>query len=160
MNCEKAIEITSDYIDGLLPYHTRCEYEAHINNCAKCAYELDEMRKMLSSLSSLAVRGSSVDLWPAIRAVIIERGQKMSIWRFLLRPVIVAPAAAFAAALAVMIALPNLTKQPDARRSVSMPEYGHYINVHAQSQLHNAFVDPDLTLVAAELERARLTDAD
>ncbi|MCX8053005.1 MAG: zf-HC2 domain-containing protein [Armatimonadetes bacterium] len=160
MTCEKASEVISDYIDGLLPHHTRCEYETHISSCAKCALELDETRRVLSSLSLLAVRDSSVDLWPALRTAIMERGRPTSLWRFLLRPVIAAPVAAVVTALAVIMALPSHTELPKVRKSASVSYYGHYITAHTQFQRHKVFVDPDVTFVAAELEKARLTDSD
>jgi anti-sigma factor RsiW len=156
MNCKKASEITSDYIDGCLPHHAQSEYEAHISRCAECAAELDEMRRMLSSLSSLAVRDSSVDMWPGLRTVIMERGRPRPVWHFLLRPVIAAPAAALAAVLAAMLVLPAQMETPNVRSTVSMPEYGHYITAHSRFQRQQAFADPDISFAAAELEKARV----
>jgi len=156
MNCKNACNITSDYIDGCLPPQARCEYEAHISQCPECAAEHDEMRRMLSALSSLSVRGSSVDCWPALRAIIVERGRPRPVWHFLLRPVIAAPAAALAAVLTVMLVLPAQMQTPDMSSSASMSEYGHYITAHARFQRQQAFADPDVTFVAVELERARV----
>jgi len=160
MNCRKVRNITSDYIDGCLPHHTRCEYEAHISRCRECANELDATRRMLSSLSSLAVRGSSVELWPRLSAVIAEQARPRTVWRLLVRPVIAAPAAALATALIIMLFLPTRTMTPAAYRAVSALEYAHYITAHARSQPRHTFVDPDVSFAAAELERARLTDSD
>jgi len=154
MNCKKACEITSDYIDGCLPHHSRCEYEAHISRCPECAAELDEMRRVLSALSSLSVRGSSVDCWPALRTIIVERGTPRPVWHFLLRPMVAAPAAALAAVLGALLVLPAHVQEPPGRSPASMPEYGHYIAAHARLQRQQAFADPDVTFVAAELEKA------
>ncbi|MGC8863190.1 MAG: anti-sigma factor family protein [Armatimonadota bacterium] len=159
MNCSRARKNISDYIDGSLPHRSRCEYEAHISRCRECANELDATRKMLSSLSSLAVRGSSVDLWPRLSQAILEPVSPGPFWRLLVRPVVAAPAAALAAALAVMLFLPTQRMTPPSDVSVAIPEYAHYIAAHARSQRQQVFADPDVSFVAAELERARLIDA-
>ncbi len=156
MNCKKAREITSDYIDGSLPHHTRCAYEEHITRCSQCAMELDGMREMLSTLSSLSTRGCPVDCWPAIRGELAEQGRPWSGWQFLLRPVVVAPTAALAAVLAALLVMPAQMQMSD-RSPASMMEYGHYITAHAGAQRQQAFADPDVTFVAAELEKARVT---
>jgi anti-sigma factor RsiW len=48
MSCERYGEKLSAYLDGELEYETRAELEKHLLECAACARQLEEMRRIES----------------------------------------------------------------------------------------------------------------
>ena len=65
-----------------------------------------------------------------------------------------APVFAAAVLLAVLLILPGQMGQGPGLSPAAVPEYGRYITAHAGLQQRQAFADPDVTFVAAELEKA------
>jgi hypothetical protein len=159
MNCNKACEVISDYISGHLPHDVRRRYEAHVGECMECAGELDEMRAIIGSLKSLGDCSMPVDCWPAIRARVEDHARARPVWPRLLRPIVAAPAFAVALLVAAVMIFTGPVSEPPGQSPASMPEYGHYITAHAGVQREQAFSDPDVTFVAADLEKASLTGA-
>lgn len=152
MNCKKIREITADYVSGCLPSATRRLYEDHIAGCDECADELNYMSAMIASLGRLGERRSPVDCWPSIRERIAREARpKPFIWN-LFRPVLAAPIFAVFVLLVVLVVSGQLGQSPQSPESI--PGYSVYLTAHARAQRVQAFSDPDVTFVAAELENA------
>ncbi len=153
MNCGKARERISDYLDGRLSEEHLSEFELHIRGCAECAGELDEMRRMVTALRSLAVPRAPIDLWPQVREGIRTAENLIPIWGIFARPVFMAPVLAVAAAVAVMLILPQPKPLPEKPIKLSASEYRHYLTEHMRFQ-KRMFVDPEVSFIAVELDRA------
>ncbi|MDH7602345.1 MAG: zf-HC2 domain-containing protein [Armatimonadota bacterium] len=155
MNCGKVQASISDYVDGRLPERETLEFEKHIGSCPICAGELDETRRMVSALRSLAVPRSPVDLWPQVRESIQAAERPAPAWSFLVRPVLIAPAAIAAAAAAAMLILPLPKQVPENFPALSASEYRGYVTEHLRFQ-KRPFADPDVVFTAVELDRTNI----
>jgi len=158
MKCKDVCDLMSEYIDECLDEHRRMEVEAHLNSCTDCASELRAMKAMLVSLSGLSGRRSPVDCWTHVHEVIIRQElAKKAWWHWLLKPAVAAPAVALTALLTLLLVWPQSTVAPPPAATMSNPEYGYYIGAHSHLQRQQAFTDPDVTFVRAELETASLS---
>lgn len=153
MNCGKAREKISDYLDGRLSKDRVSEFERHIRGCADCAGELDEMRRVVAALRSLAVQRVPTDLWPQVSEGIRTAPAAAPVWGILARPVFIAPAAAAAAAVGAMLLLPLPKPAPQSPAKLSASEYRQYVSEHMRFQ-ERPFVDPDVAFMVTELDRA------
>jgi len=159
MNCKKIAELTSDYIDDCLPVATRKQIDAHTSACPACAALVEEMRDMLHGLRSLSGRTESVDCWGGVRERILCAEIERRPWaRLLLRPVIAAPALAAASLALVLAILPMQTREPVGQDPASFPGYATYVSAHSGAQRQQAFADPDVVFIAAELEKADVSN--
>lgn len=154
MKCKKATDLICGYIDDCLSPPLRCEFEAHTQECPECRAELAATEDMLSCLGSLSCRQAPVDCWDGVRER-ISSPQPRSAWgSWFLRPVLAAPALAAALLLGGFLFWPANVVEPVGQSPASIPEYSHYIAAHSRLQRQQAFTDPDVTFVAAELETA------
>ncbi|MCE5197620.1 zf-HC2 domain-containing protein [bacterium] len=159
MNCRTAAVVMSEYLDDCLPGHVRLEFEIHINECRRCADELQSMQNMLTRLGSLSVNNSSVNCWPGVKQCIVERrSSRRTRSPWFMRVAIGAPAFALTILLVVLLLLPGGVKNESTAPEVSVPEYSYYISAHSHAQRQQALSDPHVSLVAAELEKASLTE--
>ena len=158
MNCKKAVDLMSDYVDECVADRARIEFEAHVTACEHCSVELRAMRSMLSSLGSLRGCKAPVDCWVHVRQRIVESEVTEPPRRVpLLRPALAICTFAVAVLLAAFLIWPSAVDQPPApAASVSIPEYTRYISAHSRVRQREVFTDPVVTFVAAELETADL----
>lgn len=155
MNCEELTDHTSQYLSGNLPDPIKEQFEAHLNGCEICASEVKALREVVSSLRALGGQSSPVDLCAGVQArvIMIERARS-AWWRWALKPIVAAPAAAVMAALAFFLFWPAAA--PTASDKTFAPEYSYYIGAHSHLQRHQAFSDPDMVFAKAELQKASL----
>ena len=66
--CQQAVELVSDYLDGVLPRAQRRRLEAHLANCPHCPEYLAQMRATIALTGSITP--DSLD--PLIRAELIN----------------------------------------------------------------------------------------
>ncbi len=160
--------IICEYLSDCLSDSRRKEVELHIAQCFECSAELRNVEQMVRSLRSLSHR-SPIDCWPGVRERILSQRIKQSIsqgsWSrlkgFLFRPVVAAPAVIVALLLVLFLIIwPINVNEPPSRRSYPEPDYSRFITVHSRSNQQQAFTDPDVILVSAELAKARsVTDS-
>jgi len=116
--------------------------------------ETGDVAKLLASLTSLGRRKCPVDMWNGVYArITADRQGRRSWWRWALRPVVAAPTAAVAALMAMFIYWPSPGVAMD---KAFAREYTYYIGAHSHLQRQQAFVDPDVVFVRAELQKSRL----
>lgn len=158
MNCREISELISEYIDGQLGDIPRREFESHIEACESCAAEVASTKQMLSSLGSLSSQRCPVDMWQRVRAEVRTVPPRSTPWwRWILRPAVAAPAFALAASLAVFLVWPS-ADIPQASDKKFAPEYRYYIGAHSHAQREEAFADPDVVFVGAEMQKASLVE--
>lgn len=51
--CREFVELVTDYLEGRLSARDRARFEAHLAECDGCAGYLEDMRRMVDSLSQL-----------------------------------------------------------------------------------------------------------
>jgi anti-sigma factor RsiW len=51
--CREFVELVTDYLEGTLPDHERTRFEAHLAECDGCPGYLEDMRRMVDSMSDL-----------------------------------------------------------------------------------------------------------
>ena len=51
--CREFVELVTDYLEGGLPARDRARFEAHLAECDGCAGYLEDMRRMVDSMSQL-----------------------------------------------------------------------------------------------------------
>jgi anti-sigma factor RsiW len=51
--CQEFVELVTDYLEGTLPEGDRVRFEAHLAECDGCAGYLEDMRRMVDSMSDL-----------------------------------------------------------------------------------------------------------
>lgn len=154
MKCKRASELIPDHLGGWIAEPEDQEFESHLADCSYCASEVEATRELLVSLSSLSGRRSPVDCWSHVRATISSPQRATTPWwRWVVRPVVAAPAAAVTVVLALFLMWPS-GNAPMASDKAS--EYSYYIGAHSHLQRQQAFADPDVVFVGAELQKASL----
>lgn len=157
MNCKKVSDLMSDYVDEILPEKIRADFELHIKECDECRDGLRVMNDMLADLNSLGGQQIPVNCWASVRERIIERKTRKPLWySWILKPAIAAPVFALCLLLTIFLAWPDNIKDPQVTNLVSDAEYSRYIGAHSNLQSQQAFSDPDVIFISAELERASL----
>jgi anti-sigma factor RsiW len=75
INCRRATELMTDYLEGALSVAERTRFEAHLARCDGCTAYLDQMRSTVAALGRLApeslpadVRDELVDLYRRFRS--------------------------------------------------------------------------------------------
>lgn len=155
MNCKRAEQLMSDYIDGNLDCSTETQFEAHIAECGGCKESLEIMRSMVSSLSRLSASGMQVDCWDGVRSRISGKKPEGR-FQIFLRPVIAVSSLAVVVMVAVFLMLLGNTEEDSAYSTATVPEYETYISAHSRLQRQQTMQDPDVTFITAELEKASL----
>ena len=51
--CRQIVELVTDYLEGELSARDRARFEAHLAECDGCAGYLEDMRRMVESMSQL-----------------------------------------------------------------------------------------------------------
>jgi anti-sigma factor RsiW len=51
--CRQFVELVTDYLEGTLPPSEQARFEAHLAECDGCAGYLEDMRRMVVSMSEL-----------------------------------------------------------------------------------------------------------
>ena len=51
--CREFVELVTDYLEGGLPARDRARFEAHLAECDGCAGYLQDMRRMVDSMSEI-----------------------------------------------------------------------------------------------------------
>ena len=51
--CREFVELVTDYLEGRLSARDRARFEAHLAECDGCAGYLEDMRRMVDSMSQL-----------------------------------------------------------------------------------------------------------
>lgn len=158
MNCKKVADLMSDYMDECLSDKMRVDLEMHMQECSRCKEDLRAMDAMLTNLRSLSGQRSPVNCWAGVRERIVEREtSRLSWFAWILRPAIAAPVLALGLLLAVFLAWPSSIENTRTNSLVSDAEYSRYIGAHSNLQRQQAFADPDVTFITAELEKASLS---
>jgi anti-sigma factor RsiW len=62
MVCQQAVELMTEYLEGVLPRRARRRLEKHLADCAHCHEYLDQMRLMIELTGSV----KQEDLEPAM----------------------------------------------------------------------------------------------
>ena len=157
MKCKKAVGMISDYIDDTLSGVSRQEIEMHLAECPDCTAEVEATRKLVGGLSSLSCSENPVDCWAGVKEKIARRRMVRPWWSGgLFRPAYAAPAFALVAILAFLLIWPLRGPFGTPRAASPPPEYASYISAHLRVQRMQAFNDPDVPFIAAELEKASL----
>lgn len=157
MNCEYVSGLISEYVDGNLDEATKAELDSHFDGCEACSAELDSTKRLIASLSGLGGLRSPVDCWAGVQTRIgVIEAAKRAWWRWVLRPVIAAPAAAVMALLALFLLWPLTEQAPMASDKTFAPEYSYYIGAHSHLQGRQALVDRDAVFIKGEMQKASL----
>jgi len=155
MKCKDVRNLISDYVDGSLHGAAEAELESHIDECPACRSELHEMAELMASLASMGGEKSPVDLWGGVRAKITSaEPARRSWWVWVTRPLVAVPAAGLVALFAIALIRPS--GQAPLDKGLAR-EYTYYIGSHWRLQRQQAFVDPDVVLVRAELQKSVIT---
>jgi anti-sigma factor RsiW len=158
MKCKKAVGMISDYIDGTLSGIARREIELHLAECSDCNAEVEATRDLVSRLSSLSCSDNAVDCWSGVKEKIACKRMAIPWWSGrLFRPVFAAPAFALVAILAFVLMWSGRGPFAPSPAASPPPEYASYISAHLRVQRMQAFNDPDVPFIAAELEKASLS---
>ncbi len=51
--CREAVELVTDYLEGVLQGRERARFEAHLANCPHCTEYLKQMRRTLQALGRI-----------------------------------------------------------------------------------------------------------
>jgi predicted anti-sigma-YlaC factor YlaD len=51
--CREFVQFVTDYLEGVLPNHERRRFEAHLAECDGCTGYLEDVRRLVGSLSLL-----------------------------------------------------------------------------------------------------------
>jgi len=62
--CQQAVELVTDYLEGVLPRSQRRRFEAHLAGCPDCPEYLAEMRAIIALAGSI----TPDDLTPPMRS--------------------------------------------------------------------------------------------
>jgi len=158
MNCKKATDLIYEYVDDDLIPSLRCAFENHIKKCPACKAELEAMEDMISCLGSLYSQNAPIDVWHGVRKKLVPRQKPQLSWlNWFVQPVHAAPVFALTLLLAGFLFWPAPINEPIVQIPSTIPEYSHYIKAHSGLQQQQAFTDPDVTFVTAELETVSLT---
>jgi anti-sigma factor RsiW len=86
--CQQAVELVTDYLEGVLPRSQRRRFEAHLAGCPDCPEYLAQMRAIIALAGSI----TPDDLAPHIRSDLAglyrrwqaddSRGARTSPWDF------------------------------------------------------------------------------
>lgn len=156
MNCRNCVELMSEYLDDCLSGGVLRQLEDHLASCERCSSEVESMRGMLASLRDLSGERSPVDCWEHVQLAVSVARPEPALSRWLLRPLIAVPALAAAILAALLFLWPSSVEEPIMMRPIGVPEYSRYISAHSSVQRRQTLVDPDVTFVTAELEKASL----
>ena len=163
MNCKKVNDLLNDYLSKCLPEDQCCLVELHIRECGDCANELETYQDIRRELRALSYHEAPVHVWSCIREKVAGNRRAESCWsRWIMRPLVIAPALAVLLLLTIFLIHPfgNSDRVTQARALLSAPEYGSYITAHSGVQRHIPFSDPDVAFVAAELDKASFVSVD
>lgn len=50
ITCQRAVELVTDYLEGMLPARDRARFESHLAGCEHCTRYLDQMRATIATL--------------------------------------------------------------------------------------------------------------
>jgi anti-sigma factor RsiW len=154
MNCTDIASLTSDYVSNSLGEAIRAEIESHLVDCPTCRADVDAARDLLISLASLGGQKPPTHLWDGVYARITSDHEAKRVWwRWALRPIVAAPTAAAAALLAITLLWPSGQAPMD---DAFAREYTYYIGAHYRLQRQQTFIDPDVALVRAEVQKSAL----
>jgi anti-sigma factor RsiW len=70
--CQQAVELVTDYLEGVLPARDRARFEAHLAACPHCTEYLEQMRKTIAAVGRVEVGA----LRPEVRAELIALYQR------------------------------------------------------------------------------------
>ena len=68
LQCQQAVELVTDYLDGALTRRQRRRFEAHLAGCPNCSAYLDQIRTVIQMTGSVGPD----DLTPDARAELTE----------------------------------------------------------------------------------------
>ena len=154
MNCQRAAELMSDYLDNALEQAVCKSFEAHLESCERCREELRAMNAMLVTAKSLAEEKAPVDCWPGVRTRITAVSETRRAWLRWLPHTVAAPIAAAALIAALLLGRPALIDDPAPQAPAVEVEVESYISAHAELQRRQVLSDPDVAFIAAELDKA------
>jgi len=122
-------EKLSELVDGRLPAEDALNIQAHLEGCAICQREVEELRALRRLLRAVATPEPREVFWARLAAQVAEERRRMS-RRRLWRGITVVGVAALAAAVLAMAPIPE----------VSAPVDG-YIREHARYRLLHPLTD-------------------
>jgi len=132
MNCQEIESQLPLYVGEELDAPARDEVRAHLEGCAACSQQMEGLARARRLVQKHAEPAAEVDLWPGIRAALVEEGRlspapvtadagRSWTWRLV-------PAAALAAAAAILIMsrpeapVPSLDEGPAGRAEMAVAE--------------------------------------
>lgn len=68
MVCREAVEVATDYIEGVMGGRARKRYEAHLAGCEHCAEYLNQIREVIAAARRVDVE----DLSPKARVALLD----------------------------------------------------------------------------------------
>jgi anti-sigma factor RsiW len=68
MVCREAVEVASDYVEGVLAGRARKRYETHLAGCPHCTEYLEQIRSIIAA----ARRVEADDLTPKARTALLD----------------------------------------------------------------------------------------
>jgi anti-sigma factor RsiW len=70
VTCQRAVELVTDYLEGVLPEADRARLEKHLRGCSGCTAYVEQMRAAVAALGHLepappepSVRAELIDLY-------------------------------------------------------------------------------------------------
>lgn len=51
--CRQAVELVTDYLEGVLPERDRSRFEAHLARCPNCTAYLEQMRATIAAVGRI-----------------------------------------------------------------------------------------------------------
>jgi anti-sigma factor RsiW len=52
MACNELVDVITAYLDGTLPEHDRCRFDAHVAGCPSCKEYVAQMRQTITRLGT------------------------------------------------------------------------------------------------------------
>ena len=89
MNCSETQGLLAGYLDGEIPSSDREEVEAHLEGCAECRGELDEMRVLVDVTTQLQVAQPEEEVWDSFLDGVYNRVERKSGWLLLILGVLI-----------------------------------------------------------------------
>ena len=86
MQCEKAQELISEYVDARLDDSLRTIFEAHLAACATCRVKTDLLNRTNQLFASLPQVEPPVGFTTRLRAHVQEEATKPNLWKWLSLP--------------------------------------------------------------------------
>ena len=87
-DCQHYQPMMSGYLDGELGAEDRARLEAHLERCASCRPEFEQMKRLVSATASLRFESPPEEVWDAFLEGVYNRAERGVGWLVLLAGVV------------------------------------------------------------------------